>query len=133
MIEQLSKALPVILPVSLATGAMYLAFPRLMLDRAVVEARGLAAGALQTGVWFAVGSAIFGTAIVATYLWVSGRWPGMQADIYFKLGLATFAVFTLLAIVACPLMKMAGRIPVYILMNLIWAVGYGWFLPQLLK
>jgi hypothetical protein len=133
MIEQIGKALPVIIPVSLLTGLAYLALPRLMLDRPAVEAKGMAAAAAQQGVGFVVGSAIFGALIVILYLWVGGRWPGMETEIFVKLGILTFAGFTLLAIVACPLMSTTGRIPIYTLMNLVWAVGYGWFLPHLLK
>jgi len=121
MFEAVIKSAPVILPVSIATGLLFLTVPNNL------------SGRVQSSLWWAVGSAICGAVIVAIYLWVSGRWPGMQAGIFLKLGIITFIGFTLLAIITCPLIKMTGRIPLYTLMNLIWAAGYGWFLPQMLK
>jgi hypothetical protein len=124
MVVNVIKSMPVILPVALLTGLLTLVVPG-MLDKGV--SRG--SGALG---WL-VGSAIFGVIVVAVYQWVGGRWPGMEAAIFFKLGIYTFIGFTLLAIVVLPLLKMPLRIPVYTLMHLIWAAGYGYFLPQLLK
>ncbi len=113
------KAGPVILPVSIVTGVLFL-----LIDRKA---------GVQNAFWWIVGSVICGVIFVAIYAWTGTRWPGMEANIFFKLGMITFAGFTVLALIACPLMKSTGRIPVYTLMNLIWAAGYGWFLPQLLK
>jgi hypothetical protein len=125
MLAQIIKAMPVILPVSIVTGLLYLALPNLLLAKG--EPR------LATPFWFAVGSIITGVIIVLVFGWVSGRWPGMAASIFFKLGIITFAGFTLLAIIACPFLEMTGRIPIYTLMHVLWAAGYGYFLPQLLK
>jgi hypothetical protein len=133
MLPIVLKAMPVILPVSALTGIFYLALPGLMVEKVQIQAKGLFAAGLSQGLGFVVGSIVFGALFAAAYLWVGARWPGMEAQIFFKLGIYTFIGFTLLAIVACPLMKMTGRIPVYTLMNLIWAAGYGYFLPQLLK
>ena len=87
MFSSVIKAMPVILAVSVLTGLFYLVLPRLMLEQAAVQAKGLARAGVETSIWTAVGSIFFGTIIVAIYLWAGGRWPGMQASIFFKLGI----------------------------------------------
>jgi hypothetical protein len=124
MFANLIKAMPVIAPVAVLTGLSIILFP------ALVE-KGATRGGTALG--WAVGSALFGVIITAAYGWVAGRWPGEGAAIFLKLGILTFIGFTLLALVALPMLKMAWRIPIYTALHLIWAAGYGYFLPLLLK
>lgn len=96
-----------------------------MLETTKANRGGLAAGYL-------IGGAVFGLVAIQVYLWMGQRWPDTVASVYFWTAIALTAVLTIAAIGMYWVVKDVRVVTVWVVLNLLWGLGYGWFIPRLL-
>ena len=81
---------------------------------------------------YLVGGFLLGCVAVWVYVWMAGRWPETAPIIY--LGLA-IGIAMWLNIMAWRERRSASRtaVMIWIILNMVWAAGYGLLLPLVLR
>ncbi len=129
MLKNLVPALPLIVVITVVTGI--LVYWRAEQIGAAAAAPGdEPASRVSLLISYVVASLIFGVAAVVVYGVMEGRYGAAAATNFLRLGVGAAVVLSLLALVALPLMKRGGAAE-YVALNLLWGLGYGWFLPRL--
>ena len=120
----------VILPVTLLSVAVaYLRAGRMAsLDQ--VSLKGLPAVRRESVFAWLAGGLIVGLLFSLLYLWMAGSWRDAPL-IYMELAVASVFLLSLLAVIACPMLKKNCALE-YVLLNVIWGLGYGGVLPLLI-
>ncbi len=127
MIDQYLKAIWIILPITLITvvleGIRMIWMPK-------------TGGTSKSGSLF--GILIFGLGFgflaILVFNWISGTWSGASSQIYFWLAVGSAVVLTILAVIMPFFFKFRwADAAVWTILNFLWGLGYGWFLPQVLS
>jgi hypothetical protein len=126
MLNEYVKSLSLIVPVTVVTmGLETLAFhwmPK--------TAKSSLVGTLFGFLIFGLG---FGFLAIYAWHWVAGRWAENPAQVYLWFGLAGALLFTILAVVMQFAIKSPWRVVgLWTVMNLLWGLSYGWYLPRIL-
>ena len=132
MLQNIINSLVVSIPVGILTGIIVFIRGEQFVDAAQVATKGMAAARLQAALGYIIGAVVFGAIAVFALQWVANRWPADYKDLFLKLAIGLGIFFSLLAIVVCPMIKL-NRVPEFIIMHVIWAGGFGWLMPMLLK
>ncbi|NMB87276.1 MAG: hypothetical protein GYA17_02885 [Chloroflexi bacterium] len=119
------RSFSVILPVTFISAVLVLVQPQRMAAAYKGSLVAVAGGYLAGGL-------IFGWMAILAYHWIATRWPAGPAQAYLYIALGLTAVFTVMALVMLPVVKNGWVVTTWIVLNLIWGLGYGWFLPRLL-
>ncbi len=127
MIEQYLKAIWIIVPITLITvvleGIRFIWTPK----TASSSIGGTVFGMLIFGLGF-------GFLAILVFNWMAKTWPATAAQSYFWLALASAILLTILAAIMPPVFKMRwADVAIWTVLNFIWGLGYGWFLPQVLR
>ena len=127
MFAEYMKSIGLILPATLAAMAL----EALILARTPKSANASLMGTLFGFLIFGLG---FGFLAIFVYHWVGSRWPETASQVYFWLAIGSAVALTLLALI----MPLAFKSPwfnvaIWTVENFAWALGYGWFLPQILN
>lgn len=65
---------------------------------------------------------------------INRNWPGTANQIYFWLAVGCAVALSLLAVIMPPVFKMRwADTVIWTVLNFLWGLGYGWFLPQILS
>lgn len=130
MVSDLARAFPLIVGVSIVTAAI--AYWRAEEMASMPEPAPIAAATRRsfTSAYLAA-SLAFGPVAVAAYRWMEGRLLADAAAGFLKLGGGAALGLSVLALVGLPLMRRKGT-PKFIALNLLWGLGYGYFLPRLI-
>jgi uncharacterized membrane protein YccC len=81
---------------------------------------------------YLIGGIMGGLVAVQVFLWMVGRWPDGASTLYFWLAVGLAVILTVAAIGMYWVVRDARMITIWIVLNLLWALGYGWFLPRLI-
>jgi hypothetical protein len=120
----------VILPVTLISAAVaYLRADR-MASSNQVSSKGLPAVRKANVFAWLTGGLIAGLLFSLLYLRMADSWHNAPL-IYMESAVASFFLLSLLAVIACPMLK-KNCAPEYVLLNVIWGLGYGGVLPLLI-
>jgi CHASE2 domain-containing sensor protein len=121
MLESIGTALPVILAMTLLSVA-------LVAWRSEEMAKAYGGPKIAVVAGYLVGGLLLGCIAVLVYAWMAGRWPEAAPTIYLglALGLAMW-----LNIMAFRERRNASRtaVMIWIILNMVWAAGYGWLVP----
>ena len=83
---------------------------------------------------FLISGLVFGFVAIFAYHKIAARWPENPDQMYLWIALACAVVFTILAIAFHSMVKAdwvaAGM---WTIMNFVWAIGYGVYLPRILN
>jgi hypothetical protein len=125
MFESIGTALPAILAITLLSVGLVA-----WRGEAMAKAYGGPKIAVVAG--YLVGGFLLGCIAVWVYAWMSGRWPETAPTIY--LGLA-LGIAMWLNIMALRERRNASRtaVMIWIILNMVWAAGYGWLVPRMLR
>ncbi len=127
MIEQYLKAIWIILPITLITVVLQ-GIRMIWTPKTGSASRG---GGLFGILIFGLG---FGFLAILVFNWVSGNWSGASSLIYFWLAVGSAVVLTILAAIMPLFFKFRwADVAVWTVLNFLWGLGYGWFLPQVLS
>ncbi len=127
MIAEYMKSLGLIVPATVVTMILevfvFLRMPRTASSSLV--------GTMFGFLVFGLG---FGFLAILVYHWVGNRWPETAAQVYFWIALGSAILLTMLALIMPVAFKMPWTSAIlWTVMNFIWGLGYGWFLPQILN
>ncbi len=127
MIEQYIKAIWIILPITVITvlleGVRYIWTPK--------TGKSSMGGTLFGILVLSLG---FGFLAILALNWIQETWPGNATQIYLWLAIGCAIVLTLLAVIMPPVFKLRwGDAAIWTVLNFLWGLGYGWFLPQILS
>jgi len=127
MFSEYMKSIGLILPITLMT----IALEALIIPRMPNSGNSSTLGVMFGFLIFGLG---FGWLAILVYHWVGNRWPDNATLVYLWLAIVSAILFTLLAVG----MHFAVKSPwvvvvVWTVMNFLWGLGYGWFLPQVLS
>ncbi len=120
--------------------AIWIIFPVALISAALESVR--LVGAPKVGnaspfgtlVGFFIGSMAFGFLAIFAYNWISARWPQNPQLTYFLVAAIIAAVLTVMAIGMHFILKSTWRdVITWTAINLVFVVGYGWFLPRVLS
>ncbi len=127
MIDQYLKAIWIILPITLITVVLQ-GIRMIWTPKTDGASRG---GGLFGILIFGLG---FGFLAILVFNWISGTWSEISTQIYFWLAVGCAIVLTLLAAVMPFFFKFRwADTAVWTILNFVWGLGYGWFLPQVLS
>jgi hypothetical protein len=83
---------------------------------------------------FLVGGLIFGFIAIFAYHKIQVRWPENTAQMYLWIALAIAVLMTILAVAFRTMVKADWvAVAMWVVMNFLWAVGYGVYLPRILN
>jgi len=120
----------VILPVTLISAAVaYLRTDRIA-SSDQVSLKGLPAARRASVFSWLTGGLIAGLLFSLLYLWMAGSWRDAPL-IYMESAVALVFLLSLLAVIACPMLKKNCALE-YVLLNAIWGLSYGGVLPFLI-
>jgi hypothetical protein len=87
----------------------------------------------RTGLAFGYlfGGVIFGLVAIQAYLWMAQAWPANTASIYLWTAIGVSAMLTVAAIGMIWVVRDVRTVGIWIALNLLWGLGYGWFIPRL--
>lgn len=125
MFESIGAALPVILAITLLSVV-------LVAWRGEEMAKAYGGSKIAVVAGYLVGGLLLGCVAVWVYAWMAGRWPETAPTIY--LGLA-LGIAMWLNIMALRERRNASRtaVMIWIILNMVWAAGYGWLVPLMLR
>lgn len=130
MLKSIVSALPLIVVITIGSALLvYLRAPQLGASSAAPAS--VPVSPLSLVLSYTAASLIFGVAAVVVYRLMEGRYAAEAAGRFFRLGLGVSLVLSVLAVTLLPMMKRGGAVE-YVALNLLWGLGYGWFLPRLL-
>jgi hypothetical protein len=125
VLKRTSLAWLIIVVVSLLSGlfgywrAEHLGTP------AGTAAQGFSLLRLAPALGFAAGGVLFGWVARRVYLWMSRRWPTRGQAVFLGLAIGCAALLDLAAAIWRP-----GNAAECIVLNWLWALGYGWVMPR---
>ncbi len=127
MIDQYLRAIWIILPITLITvvleGIRIIWTPK--------TGSTSKSGSLFGILIFGLG---FGFLAILVFNWISRTWSGASSQIYFWLAVGSAIVLTILAAIMPLFFKFRwADAAVWTVLNFLWGLGYGWFLPQVLS
>ncbi len=112
-----------IVPVSLATAILEIFVP-FSAEQAAQQSK------TGTFVGFLIFGLVGGVIAVQVYFWIAGRWPEDATSIYRWLAFGLAAALTIAAFVMFTVVKNWTAPILWTVMNVLWGVGYGWFIPR---
>lgn len=125
MFESIGAALPVILLMTLLSVG-------LVAWRGGEMAKAYDASKIAVVAGYLVGGLLFGCVAVWVYVWMVGRWPQTAPTIYLWLALGIAMILNIMAL-SERRMHSGTAVMIWIILNVIWAVGYGWLVPLMLR
>lgn len=125
-----SPALWAIVAVSVLTGLVSLWRGDRMLAWYPVPLQGIA-GRIAISIAFTIAAVIFGLVAQSVYGRMLVNRPDAAAQTYLWIGAGAALVLSVAAVVVYAILK-RGPIVAWILLNILWGIGYGWGLPALL-
>ncbi len=127
MITEYLKSMGLILPATLVTMAL----EAIIIARTPKSANPSLMGTLFGFLIFGLG---FGLLAIFVYHQVGNRWPETTAQVYLWIAIGSAVILTLLALIMPFAFKMPWlNVAIWTIENFVWALGYGWFLPQILN
>lgn len=120
----------VILPVTLLSAAVAYLRAERMASPGQVALKGLSAVRRASVFIWLTGGLIAGLLFSLLYLRIAGSWRDAPL-IYMELAIASVFLLSLLAIIVCPMFRKNCAIE-YVVLNVIWGLGYGGVLPFLI-
>jgi hypothetical protein len=119
------KILPIILPVTIITCIMQAIETGIRTRSGITTSYGNVGGYLSGGL-------VFGAIAILVYRWMAVRWVEQAGQYYLWLALGSAVFFSVIAVVFRFFFKDAPWF-MWILIHILWAVPYGWYLPKLLS
>jgi hypothetical protein len=126
MIDQYLKAIWIIIPITLITvvleGIRMIWTPK--------TGSSSKSGSLFGILIFGLG---FGFLAIFVYNQIAGAWSETATQIYFWMAVGSAVILTILAFIMPYFFKFRwADVGVWTVLNFVWGLGYGWFLPQVL-
>ena len=121
----------VVVSVSLLTGIVVFWRGERMLAWYPVPLKGVA-GRVVIALLFAALSVVFGLVAHAVYGRAMNSRPDTAAQIYAWVGIGLAVLLSIVGVVVATILKRGPTIA-WTLLNLLWGVGYGWWMPTLLS
>lgn len=127
MFTEYTKSIGLILPATLIVTLL----EAVIFARAPKAAGSSLPGTLFGFILFGLG---FGLLAIFVYHQVELRWPATAAQTYLWIAIGAAVLLTLLALIMPIAFKMPWlNVAIWTVENFVWALGYGWFLPQILN
>lgn len=127
MFDQYLKAIWIILPITLVTVIL----EGIRSFWAPKPANAPKSGSLFGILIFGLG---FGFLAILVLNWVTAAWSGTANQVYFWLATGSAVALTILAVIMPFFFKFRwADVAVWTVLNFVWGLGYGWFLPQVLN
>ena len=123
-------ALQVALPVAVLSAVVAFWRGERLLDWYPIPLKGVA-GRVVIALLFAVLSVVFGLVAHAVYGRAVSSRPDTAAQIYAWVGIGLAVLLSIVGVVVATILKRGPTIA-WTLLNLLWGVGYGWWMPTLL-
>jgi cytochrome bd-type quinol oxidase subunit 2 len=126
MINEFVKSIGLILPMTIAIMIMEAVATKHMQG----SQNSAIAGTMTS---FLISGLVFGFIAIFAYHKIQIRWPENSAQMYLYIALAIAVVLSVLAVAFRTMIKADWvAVVMWILMNFVWAVGYGIYLPRIL-
>lgn len=89
---------------------------------------------VNMAVSYFVGTFVFGVAALFVYRWMTEKWVESGGNIFLAAAVVIAVVLSIaVVVVRRSVLKTTAGIPEYIILNLVWAVGFGWLMPYIMK
>lgn len=126
MFNEYLKSIWIILPITMATVLLEAL-------RIRMNPRGDQPALFSAAIGYLIAGLVFGWLAILVFNWLTHRWPSNAAQIYFLLAIGAATALTGLAVMMRFVFKSpAADVVIWTVMNYLWGIGYGWFLPQAL-
>jgi hypothetical protein len=127
MISEFVKSIGLILPMTIAIMIMEAVAVKHMQS----TQNSAIAGTMSS---FLISGLVFGFIAIFAYHKIQIRWPENPAQMYLYIALAIAVVLSILAVAFRTMIKADWVAAVmWVLMNFVWAIGYGVYLPRILS
>jgi hypothetical protein len=127
MISEFVKSIGLILPMTIAIMIMEVVAVKHMQS----TQNSAIAGTMSS---FLISGLVFGFIAIFAYHKIQIRWPENPAQMYLYIALAIAVVLSILAVAFRTMIKADWVAAVmWVLMNFVWAIGYGVYLPRILS
>jgi hypothetical protein len=127
MVNEFIKSIWLILPIALVS---------MILEAIAVKHMQNTQNSSITGTMssFLIGGLIFGFIAIFAYHKIQVSWPENTAQIYFWIALGIAILMSVLALAFRTMVKADWvAVAMWVVMNFLWAVGYGVYLPRILN
>ena len=124
-------ALQVVLPVAVLSAGVAFWRGEQLLDWYPIPLKGMA-GRVVIALVFGVLSVVFGLVAHAVYGRAMNSRPDTAAQIYAWVGIGLAVLLSVVGVVVATILKRGPTIA-WTLLNLLWGVGHGWWMPTLLS
>jgi hypothetical protein len=127
MISEFVKSIGLILPMTVAIMIMEAVAVKHMQS----TQNSAIAGTMSS---FLISGLVFGFIAIFAYHKIQIRWPENPAQMYLYIALAIAVVLSILAVAFRTMIKADWvAAAMWVLMNFVWAIGYGVYLPRILS
>jgi drug/metabolite transporter (DMT)-like permease len=127
MVNEFMKSIWLILPITVVTMIL----EAIAVKHMQSAQKSSLAGTMSS---FLIGGLIFGNIAIFAFHKIQIRWPENTAQVYLWIAIAISILISILAVAFRTMVK-ADRVAVamWVVMNFLWAVGYGVYLPRILN
>ncbi len=132
MVRNVLVALLIAVPITLLSVGLVVWRAEAVAGAEEVAAKGLAAVRSSLAGGWLVAGLIFGVMAMLVYRWMLGRWAAEAPRLYLGLAGVLIVALSMLAVVALPMLK-RHCLAEYIALHLLWGLGYGWLIPQVIR
>jgi hypothetical protein len=127
MISEFVKSIGLILPMTVIVMIM----EAIVMKHIQGTQNSAIAGTLSS---FLISGLVFGFIAIFAYHKIGARWPENSAQMYLWIALAIAVVLSILAVAFRTMIKADWvAAAMWVLMNFVWAIGYGVYLPRILS
>ncbi len=132
MVRNTLVALLIAVPITLLSVGLVVWRAEAVAGPAEVAAKGLAAVRSSLAGGWLIAGLIFGLMAMLVYRWMLGRWAADAPKLYLELAAGLIVALSVLAVVTLPMLKRHCEVE-YIALHLLWGLGYGWLIPQVIR
>jgi hypothetical protein len=132
LLENLTRTLPVVLPMTLISGSIAYWRGKELADRYTVAARGLEAARKQAALVYAIFTLVLGAAASLLYSALVQATPESARTAYILISLGVGGFLSLIEAILRPRRAMKAAAAV-ISLYLLWTLGYGLLVPAIIS
>lgn len=127
MVNEFMKSIWLILPITVVTMIL----EAIAVKHMQSTQNSAIAGTMSS---FLISGLVFGFIAIFAYHKIQVRWPENTAQMYLWIALAIAVVMTVFAVAFRTMVKADWvAVAMWVVMNFLWAVGYGVYLPRILS
>jgi hypothetical protein len=127
MVNEFMKSIWLILPITVVTMIL----EAIAVKHMQSTQNSAIAGTISS---FLISGLVFGFIAIFAYHKIQVRWPENTAQMYLWIALAIAVVMTVFAVAFRTMVKADWvAVAMWVVMNFLWAVGYGVYLPRILS